>query len=344
MSAVVAGAGTRGRRARQELPRPAAMLRLAGRRLAWAAPLVALLSLGVFALAAASPTDAASAFLGANDEFTGGAARDHVERAVAGSHWLHAWWQWVTGLVAGDLGASTSGRAPVADVVTARLPWTLLLMVAGLAVGAAVSVPLALAAALRPHGIVAAALTGGMWALSAVPAFLSAMVLMGLLSLALGWFPAGGLTDPGSPVTTAQVARHLVLPVLAVALSQLPWITLHLHRAMTVQLRTPATDAARLRGVAEWRVLLRHVLPGAAVPTLGIAGARLPEVVAGSVLVEEIFSWPGLGRALVQAALAQDFALLATSTVLLTVLAILGGLLADLGLLAIDPRTDPHAL
>ncbi|WP_432501027.1 ABC transporter permease [Kineococcus arenarius] len=310
--------------------RAVAALRLAGRRLAWAVPLVAVLSLAVFALAAVSPTDAASAFLGANEEFTGGTSRADVERLVTGAPWPRAWAQWAAGLLTGDLGTSTTLRQPVADVVTGRLPWTLLLMVVGLAVGAAVSVPLALLAALRPHGPVARVLTGGVWALSAVPAFLSAVVLTGLLSLTLGWFPAGGLTDPGAPVTPDQVVRHLALPALAVALAQLPWITLHLHRAVTVQLRTTATDAARLRGVPERRVLVRHVLPTAAVPTLAVAGARLPEVVAGSVLVEEVFSWPGLGRALVQAALAQDFALLATTTVLLTVVAVLGGLLADL--------------
>jgi len=333
-----AGSGRRG-----------AVLRLVRRRLLWAVPLMGAISLAVFALAAASPTDAAAAFLGARDEFTGGAARAGVEDVVAGAHasgahWAEAWWRWASGLVTGDLGVSTSARLPVADVVAARLPWTLLLMVLGLALGAAAAVPLALLAARRPHGLLARVLTSGLWALSAVPAFLVAMGLMAVLALGLGWLPTGGLTDAGAAVTPGQVARHLVLPVLAVALAQLPWITLHLHRAVTAQLRSPATEAARLRGVPEWQVLARHVLPTAAVPTLAIAGARLPEVVAGSVLVEEVFSWPGLGQSLVTAALAQDFALLAASTVLLSAVAVLGGLLADLCLVRIDPRTDPDAL
>ncbi|MFI2753616.1 ABC transporter permease [Cellulomonas sp. P22] len=324
--------------------RETAVLRLVRRRLLWAVPVMVVVSLGVFALAAASPTDAAASFLGARDEFTGGAARTAVEQLVAGTHWPEAWWRWASGALTGDLGVSTSARTPVVDVVAARLPWTLLLMVLGLALGAAAAVPLALLAARRPGGVVARVLTSGLWALSAVPAFLVAMALMAVLALTFGWFPTGGLTDPGAPVTTGQVARHLVLPGLAVALSQLPWITLHLHRGVTVQLRSPATDAARLRGVPEWRILARHVLPTAAVPTLAIAGARLPEVVAGSVLVEEIFSWPGLGQSLVQAALVQDFALLAASTALLSAVAVLGGLLADLCLVRIDPRTDPDAL
>ncbi len=326
------------------MTRTIAALRLTGRRLGWAVPLVVLVSLAVFALAAASPTDAASAFLGAHDEFTGAAARDGVEGLVAGRNWAGAWWQWATGAVTGDLGHSTTGRVAVAAVVATRLPWTLLLMATGLAVAVAVAVPLAILAARRPLGALARLLTASLWALSAVPAFLVAMVLVGSLSLGLGWLPAGGLTDAGAAVSVQQVVRHLVLPVLAVAASQLPWLTLHLHRGMVEHLRTPATEAARLRGVSERRVLLHHVLPAAAVPTLAIAGARLPEVVAGSVLVEQVFSWPGLGSALVDAALAQDFTLLAASTVLLVLMAVVGGLLADLFLVHIDPRTDADEL
>ncbi|WP_222844018.1 ABC transporter permease [Cellulosimicrobium sp. CUA-896] len=250
----------------------------------------------------------------------------------------------MSGALGGDLGWSTTTRTDVGVVVAARLPWTLLLMVLGLALAACAGVVLALVSSLRPGGLVARVLTGSLWVLSAVPSFLVATTLMAVLSLGLGWLPAGGLTNPGASLTAGQVGRHLVLPVVAVALSQLPWITLHLHRATTAQLRTTATEAARLRGVPEGRVLARHVLPGAAVPTLAIAGARLPEVVAGSVLVEQVFGWPGLGQGLVEAALAQDFALLASATVLLTTVAVLGGLLADLALVRIDPRTDPDAL
>lgn len=319
-------------------------LRLTGRRLAWALPLIVAISFAVFALAAAAPSDATAAFLGARDEFTGAAARHGVDALLGDGNWVQAWTQWGMDAVAGDLGWSTSARADVTAVVTARLPWTLLLMTLGLAVAAVAGVALALGAALRPHGLFARGLTAVLWALSALPSFLVAMTLTGVFALGFGWFPAGGLTDPGAPVTPEQIARHLVLPVLAVALSQLPWITLHLHRATTDQLYTTATEAARLRGVPEWRVLARHVLPTAAVPTLAIAGARLPEVVAGSVLVEEIFGLPGLGQSLVDAALAQDLALLAAATVFLTVVALLGGLLADLALVRIDSRTDPDAL
>ncbi|EME55791.1 ABC transporter [Rhodococcus ruber BKS 20-38] len=312
--------------------------------MAWSVPLVVAISFAVFALAAVAPTDATAAFLGARDEFTGSAARHGVDALLGDRDWVQAWARWSLNAMAGDLGWSSSARADVTGVVAARLPWTLLLMTLGLAVAATSSVALTIVAALRPTSLFAQGLTAVLWVLSALPSFLVAMTLTAVFALGFGWFPAGGLTDPGAPVTPDQVMRHLSLPVLAVALSQLPWITLHLHRAITGQLRTTATEAARLRGVAEWRVLARHVLPTAAVPTLAIAGARLPEVVAGSALVEQIFGLPGLGQGLVQAALAQDLALLAAATVLLTVVALLGGLLADLALVRIDPRTDPDAL
>lgn len=320
------------------------MLRLVGRRLLWTLPLMVLISVAVFALAALSPADSSSAFLGARDEFTGGSAREGVEALIAQPHWFQAWWQWVTTAFTGDLGYSTSGRMPVLDVVGARLPWTVLLMVIGLVLGIILAVPLAVLAALRRESLIARAISSSLWALSAVPAFLVALVLVGVLSLGLGWLPAGGLTDPGAGLSVTQVVRHLALPALAVGAAQLPWLGLHLQRALEEHLDSPATRAAQLRGVSETRVLTRHVLPSAAIPVLAIAGSRLPEVVAGAVIVEQVFSWPGLGRSLVAAALAQDFALLATTTVVFTAVAVLGGLLADLGLTLADPRTDPDEL
>lgn len=328
------------RQRRSRLP----LLRLACRRLLWLLPLLVVISIAVFVLTAVSPADSSSAFLGVRDEFTGGSAREGVESLVSQPHWIPAWWRWAGAAVTGDLGYSTSGRMPVLDVVTARLPWTVLLMVVGLVLGAVLSVPLAVLAALRPGGLLERAIASSLWALSSVPAFLVAAVLMAVFALGPGWFPAGGLTDPGASVSVPQVVRHLGLPALAVAAAQLPWITLHLHRALVEHADSPATRAARLRGVSESRVLARHVLPSAAVPVLAIAGARLPEVVAGAVLVEQIFSWPGLGQSLVGAALARDFALLTATTLLLTAVAVVGGLLADVGLALLDPRTDPDEL
>lgn len=314
------------------------------RRLSWAMPLLVAISLGIFALAWLAPTDAATGFLGSNEEFTSGASRDNVENLIGQQNWAVAWFSWVGSALTGEFGWSTSHRAPVADVVLARLPWTALIMTAGLVVTAVVSIILAFLTALRPKNPVFRSTVAGLWAISAVPSFLVSLGLVALFAIGLGWLPAGGLTDVGADLSVSQVLTHMALPTVAVAVSHLPWMTLHLHEAVSAQLRDPAVVSARGRGMSESWIVFRQVLPGALIPVLAIAGARLTEVVAGAAIVEQIFSWPGLGQSLIEAALAQDFALLATTGILLTAVALAGGLLADLALVTLDPRIDPRGL
>lgn len=324
--------------------RAAQTARLIARRLGWLIPLLLGLSLLVFVLAAFSPVDPTSAFLGSQDEFTNGAGREGIENAVGGRSWFGTWLAWLGSLLTGDLGYSMSARMPVADVVSARLGWTMLLMAGGLLLGFLISVPLALIASRRPNGVVSRLLDLVMWVLAAVPPFLLGLGLVAVFALGLHTLPAGGTGTPGLDLGVTDLARHLVLPMSAVAAGQLPWITLHLRKALIEASDDPGVRAARLRGIPEYRVLARHILPTAMIPVLAITGARLTEVIAGSVLVEQIFSWPGLGQSLVSAALAQDFPLLGVVSMLLAAMALLGGLIADLALVWCDPRTDPHEL
>ncbi|MFB9621265.1 ABC transporter permease [Brooklawnia cerclae] len=339
-SIVVGGrSGRTGRRGRAS-----AIGWLVVRRLGWLIPLLAALSLLVFALAELSPVDATAAFLGSRDEFVSAGGRANVEQAVTQLPWWQAWLQWIGGILTGDPGYSMSARMPVADVVSARLPWTVLLMITGLALGFAISIPLAMMAARRPHGLVSQVLDRVMWVIAAVPPFLVGLTLVAVFALGLRLLPSGGTSTPGMPATATELVRHMVLPAGAVAVGQLPWITLHLRKALIETSGDPGVRAARLRGVPEWRVLGRHILPGAMIPVLAITGARLTEVIAGSVLVEQIFSWPGLGQSLVNAALAQDFPLLGVVSMLLAAIALVGGIMSDVALALLDPRTDPREL
>ncbi len=328
-----------GRRRRSE-----ECVRMVARRLGWLIPLLIALSLLVFVLAALSPVDPTAAFLGSRDEFITSAGRDSVEGAVLHQSWWQTWLMWLGGLVTGDLGYSMSARMPVAEVVAVRLPWTLLLMSVGLAVGFLVSIPLAVAATRHPRNVVSRALDLLMWVLAGIPPFLVGLGLIAVFSLTLHLLPSGGTGTPGVSANMPDTLRHLVLPVSAVAIGQMPWMTLHLRRALVEMSGAAGVRAARLRGIAEWRVFARHILPGAMIPVTAVAGARMTEVIAGSVLVEQIFSWPGLGQSLVSAALAQDFPLLGVVSMLLAAMALVGGLLADLALVWLDPRTDPSEL
>ncbi len=312
---------------------------LVARRLAFAVPVLAVVAIGTFLLAAASPFNPIYQYYGVNI-FTATEADIAATRARLGlddSVWAQLG-RWLGGLASGDLGLSRSLRQPVAQVIAERLPWTLLLVAAGLVLAVLIAVGCGVWTAWRQGGAADRVITAAAHALEGIPPFVLGLGAIATFSLALGWLPVAGLTDPGEPATFAQVGRHLVLPVLVLGVSQSPWLILHLRASLLGALNSDHVDGARARGLSEARVVLRHALPTALLPFLALLGARLPELVTGAVLVETVFSWPGIAEAVVIAALAVDFPLIAALTLLATASVLVGSLLADVAVVAADPR------
>ncbi|MGD7706077.1 ABC transporter permease [Propionibacteriaceae bacterium Y2014] len=294
----------------------------------------------VFLLASAAPFDPVSAYLGAADEWADAATRDRIHTLLGVDRpWWQHWWAWLSAAPGGDLGWSAVYRQPVSDVLAARLPWTVLLGASSLVLAVVVASGLAVVAVRRPYGIVDRALTTLATVLAGTPAFLVALELIAVV--AVGWraLPAGGLVEPGEALTAGQVLRHLLLPSIALAVSLLPWLVLHLRESLVAGYASAAVSGARARGVSERAVLTVHVLPTAVMPMVTVVAARLPELITGAVLVEAVFGWPGAGQALVAAATAVDYPMLATITVVAGLVVIAGNLAADLTQWRLDPRT-----
>ncbi|MDO5711791.1 MAG: ABC transporter permease [Micrococcales bacterium] len=303
-----------------------------------------LLSMGVFALSAMSPFDPLAAYLG--DQYERATPQQRAElTATLGltQSWWTAWTTWVDAAAHGDLGQSRVFGQPVAQVIAERLPWTLLLSGAALTVATIGGVALGLAAGLRPASWLDRLCGGAAILLQSVPPYVLSLAAIAGLSLGVRWFPTGGATTPGRVVTPMSLAHHLVLPVLVLALSQLPWIALSLRAAVTSALASDAVRGAVARGLPWATVVRGHVLPVSLTPLVTLLGARLPELIVGAVLVEEVFAWPGLAAALVAAAQQLDFALLALLTVATTAVVLLGSLLADTAYLVLDPRVRVFA-
>ncbi|GAB2745563.1 ABC transporter permease [Salinifilum aidingensis] len=317
----------------------AAIGRLVLRRLAFAVPVLLIVSLGVFLLAAASPFDPITQYFGVQlfDASAADVARVRAELGVDEPVLLQ-FWHWLTGALSGDLGVSRSMRQPVGQVVAERLPWTALLAVTGLALAVLIALVLGTAAAWRQGGVLDRFVTAVGHALEGVPPFVLALLAIAVFSLGLGWLPVAGLTDGGAAVSVGEVAEHLALPALVLGVSQSPWLVLHVRQSMLASLAEDHVTGARSRGLAERVVVLRHALPTALLPFVTLIGARIPELVTGVVLVEEVFSWPGLAGAVVTAATAVDYPLLATVTLVATAAVLLGSLLADIAAILLDPR------
>ncbi|MGH8916867.1 MAG: ABC transporter permease [Actinomycetes bacterium] len=327
--ATTAGAVSRGR----------AVLQMAARRLAFAVPVLVLVALAVFLLGAASPFDPIYQYYGVGIFTASDAEIAQVRQTLnLDAPVLVQFGQWLGGLVTGDLGTSRSLRQPVVEVLAERVPWSLLLAATGLVLAVVLGLLLGVLTACRQGGWLDRTVTASAHALEGLPSFVLALVAIAALALGLGWLPAGGLTDSGADATFGQVIRHLVLPATVLGVSQAPWLVLHLRASLLTALAEDHVIGARCRGLAEHAVVLRHALPTALLPMVTLLGARLPELVTGAVLVEAVFSWPGIASAVVSAALDLDFPLLAAITLLTTAVVLIGALLSDVAVALFDPR------
>ncbi|MBT2489721.1 ABC transporter permease [Streptomyces sp. ISL-96] len=316
------------------------MARMAGRRILFAAPVLLVVTFGVFAVAAASPFDPVKAYAG-----TAGltASQENLDQLRANlgvdQPLVERWWHWLTSALTGDLGDSSVMRQPVTDVIAERLGWSVLLAVTAFLVAILFGTSLGVLAARRQGGWLDRAVTSAAYTLEAAPAFWLGLLAMWFFALELGVLPAGGLTDTDSDVITfGQVATHLVLPAAVLGVSQLPWFFLYVRQGVADALEEDPVRGARARGLGERTVLLGHALRSGMLPTLTLVGSRVPELITGALLVETVFSWPGIAAATVQAATSVDFPLLAALTVLATAAVLAGNLLSDLLYGLADPR------
>ncbi|MBR7674688.1 ABC transporter permease [Streptomyces daliensis] len=323
---------------RRSLKGPAA--RLVGRRLLAAVPVLAAVTFGVFAVAAASPFDPVQQYAGSAGLNASQETLDQLRRNLGvDGPFTERWWHWVTSALHGDLGDSTALRQPVAQVIGERLGWSVLLCAVGFALAVLAGTLLGVAAARRRGGLLDRTVTSAAYTLEAAPPFWLGLLGIWLFALQLGVLPAGGLTDTGSDTVTAgALVRHLALPAAVLAASQLPWFLLYVRQGVVDALEEDPVRGARARGLRERTVLLGHALRSGLLPVLTLIGSRVPELITGALLVETVFSWPGIASATVEAATSTDFPLLAALTTLATVAVLAGNLLSDLLYGLADPR------
>jgi peptide/nickel transport system permease protein len=250
--------------------------------------------------------------------------------------------RWVASLARGELGYSFAYGTPVAPLLWPRLRHTLLLTGTATAVAWLLAVPIGVWWATTRRAAARHACAVLTTTLLAVPDILLALSLL-LLAVRTGWFPAGGMTSVGHEQMSAaarlwDVASHLVLPAAALVLCVLPSLARHVRSSMASALEAPFVQAARGHGLPEWRVVFRHALPAAANPLVSLFGLSVATLTSMSLLVEIVMSWPGLGPLLLEAILARDFHLVLALVLASTVLLLAGNLLADVLLLAADPR------
>ncbi|MFC4125371.1 ABC transporter permease [Nocardia rhizosphaerae] len=312
---------------------------MVGLRLATLVPVLVVVSAALFAAAAVSPFDPLVGYLGARYESTSAADRTLLtEQLGLDAPWYQLYGRWLAALGTGDLGISRSFAQPVGELLAQRIPWTMLLVLAAMGVAVTVALIAGVWSGMRRGGVVDRIVTASCVAMQGLPPFVVSLAAIAVFAVGLGWLPPAGLTDAGADAGFGQVARHLVLPAAALAVSQVPWLLLAVRESVSDRRGEDFVVGAATRGIDTATITRRHILPTSLAPFVTILGARLPEVVVGAVLVEEIFSWPGVAGAFVQSAKDLDMPLLAVLTVGTTCAVMLGSLLADVAVVVLDPR------
>ena len=241
----------------------------------------------------------------------------------------------------GELGASTSRGQPVATVLAEAVPPTLLLMGTALLLGGLGGVTVGAWQGWRGETRGARMVSRLSLVILSVPEFVLALLFVMGPALAWGLFPVTGMQDDFAPRGIAgvlDVLRHLALPSITLALVVGAVVARHQRRAILAVVHADFVRAARANGVPESRILLHHALRNALVPVLTLAGVLFPALVSGAVLVEKVFAWPGMGRAVVDAVARRDYPLVSGAVLVSSLFVVLGTLLADLAVAWADPR------
>ena len=291
-------------------------------------------SLVVFAAVEIVPGDPARFMLGINaqpDTVAALRAELGLDRSL-----FERYFSWVGGLFTGDLGVSYTYRSPVSEIVAERMQVSLPLAVYALVLTVVIAFPVGMIAAGSRGGAVDTLFTGATQLGIAVPNFWFALLLILLFSVNLGWFSAGGF--PGWEAGLLPGLQALTLPAIALALPQASILARVLRSSLIDTLSDDYIRTARAKGLSAGQALRRHALRNAMIPVFTIIGLQFSFLIAGAVIIENVFFLPGLGRLVLQAITQRDLIVVESVVMLLVLAVILVNFVIELAYAWIDPR------
>ena len=297
----------------------------------------------VFVLVSMSPIDPVQANVGQAAYVN----MSEAKRAQLASYWGGdvPFWErfanWAGVLLQGDMGTSLRFNAPVSEVIAHRAANSLALMGIAWLLSGVLGFALGVAAGARRGGALDRVVRSYCFLLASTPTFWLGLLILMVFAVQLGWFPIGFSVPIGvsaADVTLADAAHHLVLPALTLSVTGVANIALHTREKVVDVLESDYVRFARARGESELSVIIHHGLRNVALPAVTLQCAFISEIFGGSVLVEQVFSYPGLGQAAVAAGLGGDVALLAGIALVSAALVFGGNLLANILYGVLDPR------
>lgn len=243
---------------------------------------------------------------------------------------------WLGDTVTGDLGESYRSKQPVTEMLGGAVPVSLELMALSIILALAVAIPLGILTAYRSGGIADRAVSAVAFGLLAIPTFMLGIVLILIFSLHLGWFPAADFTRLSENI--GDNLNSMVLPVLTLAAAQIAVYMRLLRTEMITTLQEDFITMARAKGMPTRHILLRHAFRPSSLPLLTVIGVNIGTLIGGAVIVENIYSMPGVGQLLVKAILGRDYLVVQGAVLVVAVVFVVVNFLIDFSYALLDPR------
>lgn len=250
---------------------------------------------------------------------------------------------WIKKLAHFDFGRSFVDNRPVLEKIAERLPITLLINVLAILIIFFFSIPIGIKSAVKYGSLSDKTMTVLVFLGFAAPDFWLALLLMSFFGVRLGLLPVSGITSLDFESLTflgkiADVAQHLILPVCVASIGSLAGISRYMRQSMLEAISCDYVRTARAKGLPEKTVIYKHALRNALLPIVTIVGLSVPGLISGSVIIETIFSIPGIGRLMVESVFARDYNVIMAGLFISALLTLLGNLMSDIAYVYIDPR------
>lgn len=310
------------------------------RRLVISIPILLGITVGTYIIISLAPGDPVTAMI--NPEVAASLGPDYIaqQRAALGLNQPLPvrYALWLKELAQGNLGFSLVDRQSISHKIVERLWPTLRLMGMALIIGLLVAIPLGVLSAIKQYSFIDYLSTvAGFTALS-IPSFFLSLAAIYVFSLKLGWLPSAGMATVGKEPSVSDGVRHMILPAVALGLAEAAPLIRYTRSSMLEVIRQDYLNTARAKGLRERDVIYGHAFRNALIPLVTVVALNLPRLLGGTIIVEAIFAWPGMGTLAITAVRGRDYPVIMAVNLITATLILLSNLLADVIYAVIDPR------
>lgn len=244
---------------------------------------------------------------------------------------------WLLQLLKGNMGYSLKSYQPVSQMIESHIGPTLLLMGVSLLVSLLIAIPAGIFSAIRQYSKGDYAVVGLSFLGSSIPGFFLSFLLIYIFTIKLGWLPSSGMTTLGKESGFMDIVSHMIMPVIVLAFSMAGTNIRYIRSAMLEILQEDYLRTAKSKGIGRFLVINKHALRNALIPIVTVVGMEIPVLFGGAVIIEQVFSWPGLGLMTMSAIMSRDYPVIMGVCLLSAIVVLVANLLTDIVYALVDP-------